>query len=489
MSNVATTHAAYDRNKDALVMLRDVNEGARSVRAKAELYLPKDPGKSAADYAAFLKRAPFFGALKRTIVALAGAIFTRPPSVTVPPLLAPQVEDVTLRNESITDLALKLTKEVLLVGRVGILVDMAPGGGRPYLVTFSAESIINWREGQIGDDPAQLTMVVLREDVEVPSADGFGSTVETQYRELSLAAGDSGPVYQCRTWRRSDPSYVVSVMNTPWTADPWQTPSRRGVPLPFIPFVFVGPTSISPDVEKPPLEDLADLILQHYRNGADHEEGLHLIALPTPWASGIIGNDQQLKIGPSICWKLEKDGRVGMNEFSGEGLAAIREAMAAKERQMSVLGGRLLLEEPHGQAAETATSARLRYSGEAASLRTIAGSTSAALTLAMRWWTWWQIVADALPLDVRVDLPHEFFQTSLSADEVRAALFATQAGEMSSETFYALLQRGWARPGVTVEQERKAIEAGPGCGSSAAAITLTRATTTRRNPRHAGGKR
>ena len=41
----------------------------------------------------------------------------------------------------------------------------------------------------------------------------------------------------------------------------------------------------------------------------------------------------KLRIGPSTCWQLEKDGRAGLLEFSGAGLGAIRAAMEAKEKQ------------------------------------------------------------------------------------------------------------------------------------------------------------
>ena len=86
---------------------------------------------------------------------------------------------------------------------------------------------------------------------------------------------------------------------------------RRGEPLSFIPFVFLGTTHSSPQLSEPPLLDLADINLAHWRNSCDHEQGLHIVAAPTPFVSGMNrgdGDTSQVSIGPSTVWMLDKDG-------------------------------------------------------------------------------------------------------------------------------------------------------------------------------------
>ncbi|MBA3642022.1 MAG: DUF4055 domain-containing protein [Acidobacteria bacterium] len=211
---------------------------------------------------------------------------------------------------------------------------------RAYWVLLPAENITNWRTARVHGDPEALVQVVLKEMTSVPTPDGFGRLDVTAYRELALVDG----IYQQRVWTRSDPALVVSTTETPWTPGEWVTPTRRGTPFNFIPLTFVGPTGVTSDVQKPPLEDLAQLVLDHYLHSADLGWGLFLTALPTPWVSGAKGTGP-LKIGSSIAWDLEKDGRAGMLEFTGAGLGAIAAAMAAKEKQMAVLGGRVLRDE------------------------------------------------------------------------------------------------------------------------------------------------
>jgi hypothetical protein len=459
MSNVSTTHPDYDAARPAWTMCRDVKGGAAAVKAKGELYLPKPAGQNAADYIAYKRRGALFGALARTITALRGAILTRPPIVeNAPADMTPQFEDATLRDQSLEDVASWAVEEVLTTGRAAIMLDMAEGGGRPYWCLYTAEDVINWRTGKVGDDPAQLVQVVLREDTVTPTADGFGHDVERGFRELALAVGDEGPVLQARVWRQSDPALVVSTANTPYMPGPWVTLLRRGKPLSFIPLSFIGPSGVTPEVAKPPLEDLAEVILGHYRNSCDLEHLMYYVGMPVVWASGV-PKGSVLKIGSSVAWMVADGGKVGMNEMTGAGAREFRELMAAKEKQMAVLGGRLLLEAPNARP-ETATSARLRYSAEASSLHTISVAVGAAMTRVLRWHIWWLSTDDALRLEAEVRLSDEFFAMKATPEEVRTALMAVQAGEMSFATFYALLARGgWTRPGVSADEEKHAIHA------------------------------
>jgi hypothetical protein len=455
---VSDRHPDFVAAAPAWQLCRDVAAGSRQVKERGTAYLPRPSGMDAADYGNYLKRAALFPALGRTVQALAGAVHAKPPAVSAPAAALPDLRDVTLRDESLEDVALQATQEVLTTGRCGILVDHAPAAGdpagaRPYWVLYEAEDVINWRTEHVGSDPSQLVQVVLSEyGPPVDEVDDFSRKVEERYRELALVDG----VYRTRLWAR-DPALVVDVAKRPWVPGEWITPTRRGEPLHFIPFTFLGPSGVTPEVTKPPLEDLAEVVIAHFRNSADHEHGLFLVALPTPWVAGASGDNQALKIGPSVCWKLDANGRAGLLEFTGAGLAAIREAMAAKEKMMAILGGRLLLEEPHAQA-ETATSAMLRYGAESATLRTIASAVSAALTRALRWHAWWVGTDDEPPLGTRVDLSRELLQVRATPDEVRALLMLAQAGKVSFDTFFHLLQQGgWTRPGITAEAEAAAI--------------------------------
>jgi hypothetical protein len=131
-----------------------------------------------------------------------------------------------------------------------------------------------------------------------------------------------------------------------------------------------------------------------------------------------------------------------------------------KEERMAVLGARMI-EGGTGGQPETAEAVRARHAATHATLKTIATTSSAALTKALRIHAWWMNASETLA-DPRtsVALNREFYDQKLSAEDIKALLLAVQAGLMSFETFYAALQEGGrGRPDVTLEQEKADIDA------------------------------
>jgi hypothetical protein len=185
---------------------------------------------------------------------------------------------------------------------------------------------------------------------------------------------------------------------------------------------------------------------------------LHFVSQPTPWVAGAIPGDGPLKIGSAVAWQLEKDGSAGMLEHSGAGIGAIKEVMEEKQRMMATLGAKLLEEQPG--AAETATAVGMRHSGEQANLRTLAQVAEQGLTRALQQFVWW-MGTEATPalVPARVELSKDFFAMRMSEAELRAYVMAWQSDGISWETLHYNLARGDVmRPGVSADDERRAIE-------------------------------
>jgi hypothetical protein len=459
---VDTPCAEYTEALPDWKLVRDCFKGRRAIKAAGTEYLPtlgRDmPGSlgQPKTYQLYSVRACFYNAVRRTVQGLVGLIFQDPPVLKdAPPILEQALADVTMRGQTLEVFAQELTREVLTVGRVGVLVSWAADGGvRPYAATYIAEDVLAWRtawtaQGQI------LTRVVLREYEEMPDPrDPFVMKRSERFRVLELIDG----AYTVALWGRDENGKLRETQApTP--------PLRRGEPLGFIPFLLLGAAGVSPGVQAPPLLDLADANVGHYRNSADHEYGLHLVALPTPYVAGAVkgGDSGPMLIGPGVLWELTENGEAGMVEFTGQGLAAIREAMDEKKRQMASLGAQLL-EEQSG-TNETATAVRMRHSGQHATLKTVAQSVEQGLTQLVRWMAFW-LFADLAErpdaVKASVELNKEFFSVRATPEEVKAALLLLQSDAISYDTFYERLQvGGWTREGVTAAQERTEIERTP----------------------------
>ena len=437
----------------------DAAAGTDAVKARRTEYLPKLSGQSEADYDAYIKRAMYYPATDRTISGLVGAVMRRPPTVECPTEILGQLTDVTMSDDPLTEFIFSVLYQVLLVGRVGISLDMTQQpslNARPYWMLRYAYQIINWQTKQMPDGQTALSLVVLKEDVPSPiQTDPFRTEVITRYRVLALLDNQ----YVVTTWQKQGDKFM--------SASPPIIPTRRGEPLNFIPFVIIGPHGVSSTVDKPPLLDLVDVNLSHYRNSADLEHGRHFVALPTPYITGWVEpveGSGPLRIGSGAAWTLQNpDSKVGMLEFTGQGLGALERALEQKERTMAVLGARLLEQQP--RQGETAETVRLRQSGEHAVLGSIASAVSQGLTKVLNWHAWWAGASDVEPMqehtdphDCTLELNKDFFDTTLTAQEAQTLMQLWQAKGITYETLYWNLQRGdWARPNVSAHDEMEML--------------------------------
>jgi hypothetical protein len=412
-------------------------------------------------YEAYKQRANFYNAMGRTVEGLSGYIFLKEPFYEVPDEVESHMKDITMTKKSFAQFALKGSQEILITGRTGILIDMAIDptlAERPYWIAFRAEDITSWRSERRGGEEV-LTRVVLHETAEEPDEkDEFVTNEIEQYRVLSL---DEEDIYTQVIYRKKSKSTDEWIPWAPEGENPKKVPLRRGAPLNFIPFVIINPISLGVGVEKPPLLDLVNVNLSHYRLSADLMHGLHYTALPTPWIAGMRGsgpNSGELSIGSGTAWELEKEGRAGMLEFTGAGLGAIREEMERIEKMMATLGARLLETQP--TQAETATAVSMRHAGEHATLQTITDTLEQGLTLALKYHYWWigtTATVDEID-DVTLELNRDFFSKRMDPAELTALLAALQSETISYETFHYNLQQGEImRPDITVEEEKKAI--------------------------------
>lgn len=444
---VETKHPDYSRMLSKWQRCRDVSEGQDAVHAGGEAYLPKLKDQEPQEYAAYVKRAQFYNATWRTISGLVGMMFRKPPSIDVPQSLTEQLDDVTMTGVPLQAFANTIAEEAMTIGRVGIMVDYpaAPAGIsqadaarlnlRPIMSMYRAESIINWRVRWIANR-ATLALVVLCEQ-HAEAVDEFEDKVEKRYRVLDLVAaadatGASAYRYRQRIFRVNEKGKQEQVGGDVY-------PVLGGRSLDYIPFVVVGTDDITPEIDEPPLIDLVDLNLSHYRTSADLEHGAHFTGLPTPVVSGYSPPNptDKLYIGSMSAWVFtDPQAKASFLEFSGEGLGALETRLEKKELQMAVIGARMLEAQKKGvEAAETAAIHRV---GEESTLASIAQTISMGMTKALQWFALWAGSADK----VAFELNRDFFPVPMSPAQLTAIVSAWIRGAISSETKFNMLKAG-----------------------------------------------
>lgn len=461
MAGVKTTHAGYDTYSTKWKRCRDVVAGQDAIHKAGETYLDKLKDQTSDDYKAYLKRAVFYNATWRTISGLTGMMFRKPPAMDVPKGIEPYLEDVTMSGMTFDTFARITAGEVLEVGRVGILVDHPPMtnaqgitlaaqeklGLRPMMQVYMAESIINWKYRRIANRN-MLSMVVLKECIRRPK-DEFEDEEVTQYRVLDLEEGSN--LYRQRVFESDKDGNDKQI-----GADIY--PLMNGKRLAYIPFVIVGTDGMDAALDDPPLIDLVDLNLSHYRTTADYEHGCHFTGLPTAVVSGYQPETAQtLYIGSQAAWIFpDPQASASYLEFKGEGLSSLEKNLDRKERNMAVLGARMLAEEK--KQIETYGATQIKHTGENSVLSAIAIAVSQALEWALGVFAEWA----GQKADVSFEINREFMPMPLDAQGLQALVAAWQAGAISEPELYRNLQKGDVIEGdKPLEDHQAELDAAP----------------------------
>lgn len=444
---VTTQHPTAQEMQETWNRIRHVLAGEAAVKEKAETYLPRLPGQRRQRvndewidlYDTYLDRAillPFAGPL---LARLVGMVFRKAPVFTVPDALRPHLENLTLTAPAITaeGLAKTTLRECVTTGFGALTVNWDERLRRPYQRHYLADNVINWREELVNGLPMP-TRVVLREFVEeTDDDDEFESEVDVQYRVYWLEDGRA----QVQTWRM------------PSDGGQWEpleeqiTLTRRQVPLSFLPVVPITPLGVQWTVEQPPLRDLVDLVLSHYKLSADYYQLLHLCGAGSVLFGAGLSETEQNRIttvgGGTIILSENAGATLQYVQTNGSAGAEIKQAMADVVTQMGVAAGRLMLAQQKN-VAESGAALELQFSGEDANLQQLAGAVAMGLEAALRIHTWWTGTA-ATPAeveDVRVELNDQFVSMRLPAQDVVSLSSAADMGALTDEDLFWQLKRG-----------------------------------------------
>lgn len=450
--SVSTPHPDYFRIHKKWKRCRDVAAGQDRVHEGGTTYLPRLKDQTDDDYQAYKERAVFYNATWRTVSGLQGMMFRKPPKTVASPALMEMFTDITMAGSNLQVFALNIAEDALITGRVGVFVDYPKTTARtladerllqlrPNLCSYKAEQIINWRTSRVANKTV-LSLVVLAETVETADDnDRFRMQASTQYRVLELVDG----IYTVTVYASgSDGS--DQVLEAAWQ------PRMAGQVMNFIPFFFIGIDDSTCEIDTPPLIDLVDMNLAHYRTTADYEHGCHFTGLPTPVVTGYTPESagEKLYIGSQSAWVFpDPQAKASYLEFAGGGLSFLENNLHNKENMMVVLGARMLDQGKRG--VESAEVAAIYRSGEQSVLASIAQTLSIGITAALKVFARWAGESD----DVQFELNRDFYALPLDAATLTALVRSWQSGAISYESLFTRLKMGEViEADVTLEEEQ-----------------------------------
>lgn len=456
-TGVRTQHPDYVKMLPVWNKCNDAAEGEDAVHARGVTYLPKLIGEKDDAYKARKERTPFFNATWRTISGLKGMMFRKDPVAELPEAIKEYTKDINMAGTPLDMFAQELSEEVLKPGRAGVLVDYpmvetegmtvaqaAAAGVRPMMQLYKATDIINWKVQRVAG-VMRLTLLVLRESADVAGKDEFDNETEERYRVLDLMNG----LYRQRVFKIGDKN------DEQVGADIF--PQMNSKAMTFIPFIMFGADSLNPGVVTPPLIDLINMNFHHYTVSADYEHGCHYSGLPTLFIFGQAPDDDNPIYlgGPAANCIPDPQGKAEYAHVDS-GFEALQNNLESKEKQMAVLGARML--EQQKTAVESSETQQQRVNGEGSQLASMANVISMGLEKALKIFSEWAGAAGEIKYQINTD----YLPVGMSAQELTALVSAWQSNAISGETLHMNLQKGEIIDAeTTYEEEQERINSNP----------------------------
>jgi len=383
----------------------------------------------------YINGARFYNATVRTLSGLIGMLFRVAPTK---PELPANVEyilsNVNGAGVEIDQQAQGFARDVVSIGRNGLLVDMPRGNGgevtagdveqgfRATIQEYKAESIVDWHESVISGQ-LKLDLLVLHEEIE-------------RFKDEMMIAREA--VDQYKVYRLSEAGVTVQVFTDGEDGleqeDQIEVLGAGQTRLTEIPFIFVGSVNNRPNIDNLPLEPISNINLGHYQESANIASTSFQLSAAQPW----VADDQYqraLRDESSTTVDMGEESMIVMGTGGAFGFASppenniVKSLMDDYKEQMITLGAQLITS---GSGNETAEAARIRHASDVSILDVIAGNISDAYSKCLEW------VGLFMGVDltgVRYELNRNFFESKLSAQDLQQIVALWQAGGIDKTAF------------------------------------------------------
>lgn len=459
--SIDSKHPLYSEHLPDWVQMRDCFKGARAIKDKGVVYLPATAGMRADGmssledegwlaYVDYRARAHFPEVVKEAVEAMIGVMHHKPPVIELPAAMEPLRERATLGRDSLEMLLRRVNQEQILMGRVGLLLDVQKGPGKqlPHIALYYAENVINWDDSiRAPERIDSLNLVVLNETGNERS--GLEWRIVQKFRMLVLGdlsenePSGAGATYRFAVVRQGDIQPMPEAM---------EEASIQGRTLKRIPFVFVNAKDIVADPDDPPTLGLSNLALTIYRGEADYRQALFMQGQDTLC---VIGGEQDTKyrLGAGAAINLPTTGDAKFIGVDSSGLPEMRTALENDYTRANQKAGELINET--SRERESGESLRIRVAARTATLNQIAITGAFALQELLRICAEW---IGANPEEVKVTPNLDFVDDKITGKDLLDIMSAKALGlPISLETIHEGMQDKGVTE-LTFEEEIQKIE-------------------------------
>ena len=309
---------SWVRMEPGWLLIEQLMKGTRGIRQGHRKFLPQFPRESDESYDNRLQKSVLSPFTKRLELMLAGMLTRKPVRLTdVSDVVTEQLFDVDLQGNDLQQWLFNTARVALRYGHVGVLVDAPAAGqnGRPYWVSYSPREILGFRT-EIAEGEQKLTMLRLAETITVPDGK-YGEKDVERVRVLTPGA------YEIHEKDEKGDYNIVDEGRTS---------------LSEIPFAVAYANRTGVLESMPPLDDIAELNLQHYQVSSDLSNILSVSAIPLLAIYGFPQSAEEISAGASEALALPESARSEYIEPSGNSFDAQFKQLEQIENKINGLG-------------------------------------------------------------------------------------------------------------------------------------------------------
>ena len=426
---------SWVRMEPGWLLIEQLMKGTRAIRQGHRKFLPQFPRESDESYDNRLQKSVLSPFTKRLELMLAGMLTRKPVRLTdVSDVVTEQLFDVDLQGNDLQQWLFNTARVALRYGHVGVLVDAPAAGqnGRPYWVSYSPREILGWRT-EIAEGQQKLTMLRLAETITV--ADGkYGEKDVERVRVLTPGA------YEIH---EKDDKGDYNIVDEGTTS------------LNEIPFAVAYANRTGVLESMPPLDDIAELNLQHYQVSSDLSNILSVSAIPLLAIYGFPQSAEEISAGASEALALPESARSEYIEPSGNSFDAQFKQLEQIENKINglglaaVLGAKLV--------GETAEAKRIDRSQGDSTMMVVAQQMQDMIDNCLRFHAKYM----QQPVAGSSQVNRDFLGQRLEPQEIQSLLQLYTAGTITQETLLNELANGDVlSEDFDIEEEIEATQTG-----------------------------
>jgi hypothetical protein len=426
---------SWVRMEPGWLLIEQMMKGTRGIRQGHRKFLPQFPRESDESYDNRLQKSVLSPFTKRLELMLAGMLTRKPVRLTdVSDVVTEQLFDVDLQGNDLQQWLFNTARVALRYGHVGVLVDAPAAGqnGRPYWVSYSPREILGFRT-EIAEGEQKLTMLRLAETITVPDGK-YGEKNVERVRVLTPGA------YEIHEKDEKGDYNIVDEGRTS---------------LSEIPFAVAYANRTGVLESMPPLDDIAELNLQHYQVSSDLSNILSVSAIPLLAIYGFPQSAEEISAGASEALALPESARSEYIEPSGNSFDAQFKQLEQIENKINglglaaVLGAKLV--------GETAEAKRIDRSQGDSTMMVVAQQMQDMIDNCLRFHA--EYMQESVAGSSQVN--RDFLGQRLEPQEIQSLLQLYTAGTITQETLLNELANGDVlSEDFDIEEEIEATQTG-----------------------------